>query len=593
MVDNIVSLAFSMKANPGVYAVLLGSGVSRAASIPTGYEVVLDLCRKLGGIMGEDVGEHPDVWYAQKYGHEARYDELIEALAKTPSERRNLLNNYFVPSDEDREHGRKVPTTAHRAIATLVLKGSVRLILTTNFDRLMESALDEVGAQYDVVSTEDALNGVRPLIHSHCMIVKAHGDYRDTRIRNTQHELTEYSGALNAFLNRVFDEFGLIVAGWSGAWDIALRNAMLRCPARRYSWYWASRGDLTEHGAELVRHRGASVIPVDSADSFFGTLSEMISSLERLESQHPATVEMAIETTKRWMVQPDPPIGFNDLFMDEVRSLLERIQKLPSEQSEVENVEVEFQRQLVVLCSYSEKLARMMSIVGFYGGSRQQRDVIRRVMQRLGEARGSTGLTVLAKLRLLPALMCAYAAGVAAVAGEQYEVLRSVLVEAKVAGVGDRDLQPVIAAIVPRIVFEQERLIPRPEEREFTPANNLLFDTISPWVADLVGTNYDYIRCFDLFELLSALSFAHRSGRDNPIWGCFGWRRQATNTFEEYLSRGGQQGPRWPVIEQLFDNDTAKFEEVLARYDEQLSHMTARTNHYRIRLIQAYQNQLA
>lgn len=35
-----------MTTSPGTYALLLGSGVSRAAGIPTGWEVTLDLVRK-------------------------------------------------------------------------------------------------------------------------------------------------------------------------------------------------------------------------------------------------------------------------------------------------------------------------------------------------------------------------------------------------------------------------------------------------------------------------------------------------------------------------------------------------------------------
>lgn len=45
MIDPVHSLAFSIQANRGVYAILLGSGVSRAARIPTGWEITLDLVR--------------------------------------------------------------------------------------------------------------------------------------------------------------------------------------------------------------------------------------------------------------------------------------------------------------------------------------------------------------------------------------------------------------------------------------------------------------------------------------------------------------------------------------------------------------------
>jgi hypothetical protein len=45
-------LAFSLMENKGVFAVLLGSGVSRAADIPTGWEITLDLIRRVGTAQG-------------------------------------------------------------------------------------------------------------------------------------------------------------------------------------------------------------------------------------------------------------------------------------------------------------------------------------------------------------------------------------------------------------------------------------------------------------------------------------------------------------------------------------------------------------
>ena len=53
MLDPINSLAFSVQSNRGIYAVLLGSGVSRAAGIPTGWEITLELVRKVAVLQGE------------------------------------------------------------------------------------------------------------------------------------------------------------------------------------------------------------------------------------------------------------------------------------------------------------------------------------------------------------------------------------------------------------------------------------------------------------------------------------------------------------------------------------------------------------
>ena len=49
-----LSLAFSVHSGPGTYALLLGSGVSRAAGVPTGWEVTLDLVHLQATFSGSD-----------------------------------------------------------------------------------------------------------------------------------------------------------------------------------------------------------------------------------------------------------------------------------------------------------------------------------------------------------------------------------------------------------------------------------------------------------------------------------------------------------------------------------------------------------
>ena len=73
------------------------------------------------------------------------------------------------------------------------------------------------------------MTGALPLIHTKCCVFKVHGDYLDTRIRNSPAELQRYPQEFNQLLDRIFDEFGLIVCGWSAEWDSGLRDAILRC----------------------------------------------------------------------------------------------------------------------------------------------------------------------------------------------------------------------------------------------------------------------------------------------------------------------------------------------------------------------------
>lgn len=46
-VSPLAMLATSMQAQPGVYALLLGSGVSTGAGVPTGWGVVTELVRRV------------------------------------------------------------------------------------------------------------------------------------------------------------------------------------------------------------------------------------------------------------------------------------------------------------------------------------------------------------------------------------------------------------------------------------------------------------------------------------------------------------------------------------------------------------------
>jgi hypothetical protein len=291
------ALALSLHHSPGVHAILVGSGLSRAAGIPTGWEITIDLIRRLAALDG--VAEHDDwvQWYRNKYSEGPGYSKILGALASTSAERRAILQSYIDPPEG--EDLRK-PTKAHHAIAQLVASGAVRVVITTNFDRLIENALREAGVEPTVIAGDDAVAGATPLVHSKCTVIKVHGDYLDARIKNTDAELEDYSEAMNALLDQVFDNFGLFVVGWSGEWDTALRSAILRAPSRRYPLYWASRGNVGGLAQDLLEQRGGRSFPITDADNFFVKLCEALGALRQASRPHPRSVELAVGLAKRY-----------------------------------------------------------------------------------------------------------------------------------------------------------------------------------------------------------------------------------------------------------------------------------------------------
>src|SRR6478735_4742406 len=282
-VDPRVALASTLHAS-ATTAALLGSGVSRAAGIRTGWDVALDLVRryaKASGVQGEL--EDPEAWWRQSQGSPLAYDTVLSGLAPTDASRRDLLRRYFEIDGAGRPYE---PTRAHRALAQLAAQGRLRVILTTNFDHLMENALREVGIVPQVLTRPSDVNGMIPLQHAPMTLVKLHGDYASGRLLNDPDELGTYKRPWRVLLHRVFSEYGLMVLGWSADYDRALERAVAKSIGRRYAWYWVTyRGTLTDRARRLVDLRGAHLIDSEGADEFAADLLERVDTLDRRAQQ--------------------------------------------------------------------------------------------------------------------------------------------------------------------------------------------------------------------------------------------------------------------------------------------------------------------
>ncbi|ATG21234.1 hypothetical protein CO705_15845 [Ralstonia pickettii] len=506
--DPLTQLAFSIYENKGVFAVLIGSGLSRAAQIPTGWEITLDLIRRVASAQGE--GDQPDwaAWYRSRTGAEPNYSTLLEDLGSTPAERRAVLHSYIEPTPEDIEQGRKVPTAAHRSIARLVAAGYIRVIITTNFDRLMENALRDEGVEPTVVSSVDALAGAEPLTHSRCYVLKLHGDYKDARILNTDEELSTYPDAYNTLLDRIFDEHGLIVCGWSGEWDHALRAAMLRAPNRRYPVFWATRGSPGDGAQQLIAHRHARVIEIAGADEFFEGVQQRVSTLERSRQQNPDSIELLVAATKRFLSAPEYRIDLEDLFARELSRLQSKLdaEKLPAQGQFTQE---EFRRRVALYEALTEPLGRIAGVAGRWGDGRDW-DLIVNVIHSLYRSAQSVqdGLLVYLGLRSYPAVLVFTAYGIGLVRAGRWDILYrlfSYLIDRE-----GREPKRLVETLFAQVwsgsynnVFQQLEGL----ERHHTPLSDRLASIMEQWRRSFIGVDADFPATFDRFELLACLSF--------------------------------------------------------------------------------------
>ncbi|SDY62762.1 SIR2-like domain-containing protein [Geodermatophilus africanus] len=568
--DPLVMLAAGMHAQPGVYALLLGSGVSTGAGMPTGWGVVSDLVRRAAAAAAPDdpdaaarAAADPEAWWAEHGdGQPLGYSNLLAALAPTQAARRDLLAGFFEPSEDDAEQGLKVPGRAHRAIAEMVKRGLVRVILTTNFDRLVERALEDAGVPPQVVSRPEAVAGMTPLPHARTTVVKLHGDYADLQSRNTVEELSEYPREWQTLLARVADEYGLVVSGWSADWDVALVRALEEAPSRRYPLYWDSRSSKGEAARRLVAQHGGKVVAAESADDLFGRLTASVHALDRL-TDPPLTTAMAVTRLKRYLPDPVRRIDLYDLVMDHVGRVAERAaaQDLsipglghPRMQEMVEDRRTD-----------TEPLIRLLITGVAHDRRGEHADLWVAALQRLIQARTTPTTAVMNHLdaaRHYPALLALRAMGVIAVHTGNDALLLRLFTEPQYRDrLGSNTSVPAVHALHEWKVVQSEIIngFPRWEGRRWLyPMSHLIREDLREPLRVWFPDDDDYQRIFDAYEYRSALAIQvtrNAPGAAKVPDGEYVYEGRWTDTglmaerdFLAALDRADDDWPWWPLL---------------------------------------------
>ncbi|WP_406490491.1 SIR2 family protein [Streptomyces sp. NBC_01604] len=521
-----MALALNMHASPGVYALLLGSGISIASGVKTGWGVVQDLVGKVAAVHSPDNAEvraaamaDPERWWEDNYGEPLGYSGLLAAVAPMPAARQALLAGYFEPEDDEDDKG---PTAAHRAIARLVKRGSVKVILTTNFDRLMERALQEAGISPQVVRRPDEIDPMMPLPHSKITVIKLHGDYADLDQRNTVDELETYPQAQQQLLDRVLDEYGLVVCGWSADWDKALVRAVEGTRSRRYPMFWSQYGQLGHAASRLAARHRAVVLEGMSADELFTDVLQRVEALDRL-SVAPISRDVAVVQLKRALPDPVRRIELSDLVDQAVTTIVDAtaehrpLNPPPNAWADTFADSVRGYR------ADSDTLLHLLANGVFHDdGTHDQ--IWQRVVTRLVRLRDTTpnANEYLEKLRHLPALMATWTIGVAAILSRREELLVSLLAHPAWARPGfGRPRQQPVSYLNPNYVIEGEGLNHLYRQKQgngyFYPQSHWLKDELREPFRLVEPSDHAYLEVCTRFEYLTSM-IAMDEGRDTRVY---------------------------------------------------------------------------
>lgn len=211
---------------------LLGAGASAAARVPTADHIMMDLLLRMYADAHQlvrqslSLSEARDVERIREYydGHNgmptlddpSAYSVAFQLALPDATARRQHLRSLF--------EGRS-PSYGQRILGAFVAAGLSDLLITTNFDDLVEKAVEH--AQVTLNDSSRSRLGVADLGNpgqanlalsddDFPFLFKLHGDFRDRELKNLESELQAQDTRMRQAVLDASRRFGLAVMGYSG-----------------------------------------------------------------------------------------------------------------------------------------------------------------------------------------------------------------------------------------------------------------------------------------------------------------------------------------------------------------------------------------
>lgn len=559
-IERLTTLAFSMYSNKGAYALLLGAGISRSARIPSGWEVESSLIKKLASTKGVyDVDDWHN-WYNKQYGSPANYSDLLGSLVAYPTERVSLMREFFEPSEEEKELGLKMPTKAHRAIAKLAKSGYIRVILTTNFDRLLEKSLDDERVTYQIVFHESDIPKTVPLMHWQSVtILKINGDYIDCRFRNTTEELDDYPVEWKTYLNQVFENYGLISCGWSADWDKGLVDIINSSKQARYNSFFTTVGKCRENLNKLSVSRHGEIMQITGADDLFANLYEQITALEKCNASRSMSHDIIIARVKKYLSASQYDIEYADLIETLCNEAYDAIQS-KAKYDFVLNHE-SFKEYLELHRKTVSTLMDVAVIIVRWGKPRH--------IYALGDVLVKLCIipfheyTYIEKTQYIHALSGVFllnAIGVACVKYERFKELDHILKLKIPSGNFLGNYPSSVLDAIGRFHWYKDELNNLMGQNYFFPESLLVYNTLKISFSKYFITEALFENTFYIWERLKSLLYGYNDESDESFWGPCGefirkevyYKRNRLDKqpFVEFFGNADIQKQEWPPIKQ-------------------------------------------
>jgi hypothetical protein len=288
----------------------------------------------------------------------------------------------------------------------------------------MESALRSHSINPVVVRGQSDLDGLGPLHTIGALVVHLHGDYlAPAEMRNTELELGSYTPATEAFLDRIFRDYGLVLVGWSASHHPKLRESIRRSFRRIYVPFWVEPGVATVEATELGAHLETVGIHQTADDALSQLTDSYFALRDRAAARNPLTPALIVSTAKRELSGRYTAIRLHDHLKRESDRLHQDADLLQSYTGN-ESPNGGYVGMVSRLEEQSTVLAAAIAATAYWGSESTDHWWLDEI-ETFGSAPRAGGLVGVLNLHNLVMLRLFSAAGIAAVAAGRYEAVRA------------------------------------------------------------------------------------------------------------------------------------------------------------------------
>lgn len=279
---------------------LLGAGASAAAGLPTAGQIVDDLLLRLYadafGLVRQSLDATDPAVAARIRAHfdgangmppagsDEEYSAAFEAAMPDPQTRAAYLRALL---------GGRRPCYGQRVLGAAVAAGHADLVITTNFDELVETAVADARAAaagaagaslLTVAALDSAGRASAAAAHDGWpLLVKLHGDFREAPLKNLAAELRAQDESLRRAVVDSSRRFGLAVAGYSGR-DASVMEMLEEASREPGAWpaglWWLTRDPsrlptrvVALLHAAAARGVAAHAVPAENFDEAMAALA--------------------------------------------------------------------------------------------------------------------------------------------------------------------------------------------------------------------------------------------------------------------------------------------------------------------------------